>query len=180
MSGSIHSRWQRVHGLAVARAGGSGCPRRRRSHRPGARAAPIPRPRRWSGCTGPRSPRGSPRASPPPILPNPTGPSLGPNCRRTSGRSWHGRGAPRGAQAAALPAARHRPATPRAVRASGARAGYGAPPGPGRPAGAIPSLPKAIGGSAFSSRSWRAESCPGSQSLPLGHGRSKVAVTLPI
>jgi len=55
--------------MAVAQPGGSGCPRRRPiSSTWCACCAPIPRPRRWSGCAGPPSPR----ASPPPMLPNPT------------------------------------------------------------------------------------------------------------
>ena len=91
-------------------------------------------------------------------------PRTAPSRRRPPGGA--GPGATRRADLdrAALPAARHRPATPRAGRApspSWLWDSAGSRQAPGR----YPEPSRAIRGSVFSPRSWRAESCPGSQSV---------------
>jgi hypothetical protein len=59
-----------------------------------------------------------------------------------------------------------------------ARAGYGPPPGPGTLPGAHPEPSRAIGGSVFSPRSWRAESCPGSQPCAPHHDAGRAGPSL--
>lgn len=112
---------------------------------------------------GSRSSRGSLRASPPPDLTEPH--QAVPRVELPAVPRVALTRALRGARiSSGQPAAWHRPATPRAGRAR-ARAGYW---GFRRvPAGSRchPEASRAIAGSVFSSRSGRAESCPGSQSF---------------
>ena len=111
-------------------------PRRRRGVRRGRRRRPSDRtpPGRLSGRATGRAPG-----------------RAGPGAVRRADLAW-----------AALPAARHRPATPPADWAS-ARAGDRLRWVPRQAPGSQSEPSRVSGGSLFSSRSWRAESCPGSQ-----------------
>ena len=92
-----------------------------RSHRPGARAARQSL-GRGDGLAAPSS-RGSPLASPPPIVPNPTGTAVGSSDGPSSRQSWTGCGAQisRGqlCQRLGIDQQRHTPAGPRPELATG-------------------------------------------------------------
>ena len=160
MSGSRHSGHGRPLRWPQRGTGGSACPRRRPIASTWcACCAPIPRPRRWSGCA---------------VV---AGFATGVAAAHRTEPHWDGCrvelraelqaeldrvrcGAPisRGqlCQRLGIDQQRHTPAGPRPELAAGSAGSRQAP-------GSIPSLRRVIGGSLFSSRSWRAESCPGSQ-----------------
>jgi hypothetical protein len=83
-----------------------------------------------------------------------------------SGRSWIGRGAARGSRAGSSASCSASTSTPRAGRASGPSWLWGSA-GSRQAPGRIPSLPGPSAAPSSAPRSWRAESCPGSQSSSL-------------